>query len=126
MNLVQQSGTLLIAYDKLAGRQSHVSHLNEIGSSFAKDKEITLSTIEAGRKVARAEIQDLLADRRGEVRSTHDITGDEEHKGRLLLSHGVDGEAQVKESLGWGNVAGDTQDAFERLCFAGRAEFDTR
>ncbi|KIW92379.1 uncharacterized protein Z519_07363 [Cladophialophora bantiana CBS 173.52] len=127
VNLMKQSGALIFAYDELAGRPSHTSRLQETGASFEKDKGVSVATIEAGKKIAGMEIEKLLADRFQEVRDLHSLTGEEEQKGRLLLSHGTDKqEAALKQTLGWGNVARDTEMAIERLCFAGQVQASER
>ncbi|KIW22669.1 60S ribosomal protein L15 [Cladophialophora immunda] len=121
VDLMKQSGALIFAYDELARRSSHQSRLQEIRASFEKDKEVSVSTIEAGKKVTSMDIEKLLADRLHEVRDPHGVTAEEEQKGRMLLSHGTDHqEAASKETLGWGNVARDAEMAMERLCFAGQ------
>lgn len=116
---MKQSGALLLAYDELSARQSHQSRVQEIGISFKKDKQVTTTTIAAGKKVAGVEIENLLADRFQEVRPPHVLTGDEEQRGRLLLSRGTGKETPQRQLLGWGNVARDTDRAIDRLSFAG-------
>ncbi|KAJ9615158.1 hypothetical protein H2200_001232 [Cladophialophora chaetospira] len=120
--LMRHSGTLLLAYDELARRNAHKSRLGEVEASFKKDKGVTESTIEAGKKVATTDIERLLVDRFNEARLPHDLTGEEEHKGRLLLSRGMSKETQSKQILGWGNVALDTESAIESLCYAGEID----
>ncbi|KIX93107.1 uncharacterized protein Z520_11164 [Fonsecaea multimorphosa CBS 102226] len=123
VDLMKQSGALIFAYDELAGRPAHTSRLQDIRTSFEKDTGVSASTIEAGRKVTGMEIEKLLADSLHEVRDLHGLTADEEQKGKMLLSHGMDQqEAASKHTLGWGNVARDTETAIERLCFAGHVQ----
>ena len=117
-SLMTHSGTLLLAYDELARRDMHISRLEEVAASFKKDKGAAEATIEAGKRVATADVEKLLVDRFNEVRLPNDLTGEDEHKGRLLLSTGTDNKAQ-KESLGWGNVAMGTERAVTGLCYAG-------
>lgn len=123
-DLLVQSGLLLVAYDEIAGQQTHESRLAGVETSFKKDKQATESTIEAGKKVAVMEVEKLLTDRFNEVRLPYNLTGEEEHKGRLLLSRGGDKEEQPEQPLGWGNVASDMERAVEKLCFAGRPDSD--
>ncbi|OAL35945.1 hypothetical protein AYO20_04851 [Fonsecaea nubica] len=121
--LMKQSGALIITYDELAARPSHTSRLEEIRTSFDKDKGVGVGTIEAGKKVIGMEIERLLADDLHEVRDLQGITAEEEQKGRMLLSHGADHkEAVSKQTPGWGNIARDTEMAIEGLCFAGQGQ----
>lgn len=121
-SLMAHSGTLLLAYDELARRDTHKSRLQDIAVSFNKDKGAMEATIEAGKKVAAIDIERLLVDRFNEVRLPNSLTGEDEHKGRLLLSKGTEKETQSKQSLGWGNVATDTERAVNELCYAGEPE----
>ena len=121
-NFMKQTGALLVAYDQLARRQTHESRLEEIARSFSKDKGVTETTVETGKKVAALEIERLVTDRFHEVRAPTDLTNEDEHKGRLLLSRGTDKEAQAKQNLGWGNIARDTEEAMKELCFAGEPD----
>ncbi len=121
-DLMRHSGTLLVAYDELARRDAHKSRLEGVGASFKKDKGVTKSTIEAGKKVATTDIERLLVDRFNEVRLPQDLSGEEEHNGRLLLSRGTNKETQSKQSLGWGNVALDTEEVIGRLCYVGELD----
>lgn len=123
-DLLLQSGLLLVAYDELAGQQTHESRLAGVETSFKEDKQATESTIEAGKKLTMMEVEKLFTDRFNEVRVPYNLTGEEEHKGRLLLSRGVDKEEQPKQPLGWGNIASDMERAVEKLCFAGRVDSD--
>jgi hypothetical protein len=120
--LLEQSGALVLAYDELAGRHTHKSRLETIETSFKKDKGATESTLEAGRNVAAAQIEQLLTDRYNEVRMPHDLTAEEEHQGKVLLSYGTNEDAQSKQTPGWGNVAADMERAVGRLCFAGEVD----
>ncbi|OQV08906.1 hypothetical protein CLAIMM_13115 [Cladophialophora immunda] len=84
VDLMKQSGALIFAYDELARRSSHQSRLQEIRASFEKDKEVSVSTIEAGKKVTSMDIEKLLADRLHEVRDPHGVTAEEEQKGATV------------------------------------------
>ena len=118
-NFMKQTGALLYSHNQLSKRQIHQSRLEEVAGSFKKDKEVTENTIEAGKEVAATEVGDLLTDRFHEVRMPHNLSDEEEHKGRLLLSRGIDKDEQARKSLGWGNVANDTEVAMRELCFVG-------
>ncbi|OAP64010.1 hypothetical protein AYL99_03237 [Fonsecaea erecta] len=128
VNLLKQSGALLFAYDELAGRPAYTSRLQETRTSFEKDKGVSVSSIEAGKKITGMEIEKLLADKFHEVRDLHGLTIEEEQKGRMLLSHGTDQQeaAVSKQTPGWGNIARDTEMAIERLCFAGHGQASDR
>ena len=121
VSLLKQSDALIFAYDQLAGSGSQASRLQEISTNFTKDKEVALAAIEAGKQVAGMDIEKLLADRFHEVRSTYNLTGEEEQRGRMLLSRGSDKETLAKQALGWGNVARDMERAIEKICFAGHS-----
>ncbi|EXJ77909.1 hypothetical protein A1O3_09068 [Capronia epimyces CBS 606.96] len=120
VNLMRQSDTLTFAYDQLSGRGPQTSRLQDIRTSFEKDKEVAVATLEAGKQVAKIEIERLLADKFQEVRTPHDLTADDMNKGRLLLSRGAVNNTSLKQPLGWGNVARDTERAMENLCCAGQ------
>ncbi|OCT48649.1 hypothetical protein CLCR_05017 [Cladophialophora carrionii] len=124
--LLEQSGALVLAYDELAGRPTHKSRLDLIEASFKDDREATESTVAAGKKVAAFQIERLLTDRYNEVRTPHDLTAEEEHQGKVLLSHGTHENPQSKPTPGWGNVAVDTERAVGRLCFAGEVDDGAR
>ncbi|KIX01330.1 uncharacterized protein Z518_09055 [Rhinocladiella mackenziei CBS 650.93] len=84
VNLMKQSHALLFAYDQLASQETQTSRLQEISTTFKRDKEVAKATIEAGRLVAGRDVDNLLADRFHEVRDPDDLTDEEIHKGRLL------------------------------------------
>lgn len=120
IKLMEQSGALIFAYDELAGREARPSRLREMGTSFNKDVAVTVATLDAGKKVAGWDIEKLLADRFQDVRTPQDLTGEDGHKGRMLLSRGASKEPPEKEPSGLGNIARDVEKAIERLCFAGQ------
>ncbi|ETI26467.1 hypothetical protein G647_03244 [Cladophialophora carrionii CBS 160.54] len=124
--LLEQSGALALAYDELEGRPTHKSRLDMTEASFKNDREATESIVAAGKKVAAFQIERLLTDRYNEVRTPHDLTAEEEHQGKVLLSHGTHENPQSKPTPGWGNVAVDMERAVGRLCFAGEVEDGAR
>ncbi|KAJ9495147.1 hypothetical protein H2202_009397 [Exophiala xenobiotica] len=120
VNLMKHSDAVIFAFDQLSGRTPEPSRLPEINASLKKDREVAVATVEAGKRVAEADVENLLADRFQEVRSPVGISAEEKQRGRMLLSRGVNGDTSTKEPLGWGNIARDAERALEKLCFAGQ------
>lgn len=119
VTLMKQADALIFTFDQLSARSPPPSRLSEINASFQQDKGLAAATVEAGRRVAETAVDDLLADRFQEVRSSSSLTAEEENKGRLLLSKGVTSDTPTHEPLGWGNVSRDAERALKKLCFAG-------
>lgn len=118
VSLMKQADALLFAYDQLLAREPQVSRLQDLRASFKRDKEVATATVEAGKRVARADIDRLLADGLHEVQAPSGLSAEEKQRGRMLLQQGSDQESSAKEPLGWGNVARDVERAIEKLCFA--------
>ncbi len=123
ISLMRQSHALLVAHDELSAHRPQESRLHGIGADFNKDKEVALATIEAGRRVAGADMENLLADRFQDTRNPPDLTAEEIQTGRMLLSRGANKDTPMKEPVGWGRIARDTERAVEKLCFAGQTHF---
>ena len=115
-DLVDASQGLIDQYNKLTLQQPKKSRLDEIRTTFEKDKQSALAMIAAGRRVAATDIQDMLADRHHKVRGRGTITREEESKGRHLLSRGrLESDGVVDKGQGWGNVATEMKKAVAGL-----------
>ncbi|KIW20892.1 hypothetical protein PV08_01471 [Exophiala spinifera] len=119
ITLMKQADALIFALDQLSARTPPPSRLSDINMSFEQDKAAAVATIEAGRRVAETAVEDLLADRLQEVRSSTGLTAEEENRGKILLSKGVTSDTPILEPMGWGNVSRDAERALRKLCFAG-------
>lgn len=119
IKLMKQSDALISAFHQLSACQQQQSSLREIHTSFKKEKDIAVATIEAGRRLAEADVENLLADRFQEVRSPPGLNAQEQQSGRMLLSRGNNESTPRKEPRGWGNVARDAERAMAKLYFAG-------
>ncbi|KAK5036880.1 hypothetical protein LTR13_005260 [Exophiala sideris] len=120
VSLMKQSDALIRAFDELSARKPQQSRLREINTSFKKEKDVAVATVEAGRRVAEADVENLLADKFQEVRTPPDLDAEEQQRGRMLLSRGVNKLTPTRETIGWGNVARDAEKAMAKLCFAGQ------
>jgi hypothetical protein len=116
--LLEESNKLLTQYHQLAQQHSATSRLEELSKDFAADKDQTAQAIAAGRRVADADIDDMLADGLHEVRGRKIIEADDERLGREILQIGQNQRPDLAEldSEGWGKVAYRAQRAVEKLC----------
>jgi hypothetical protein len=100
--LLASSHGLINSYTRLSKQEVPRSRLGELSEMYRKDKETALSLLAAGRRVSGQDIDEMLADRRNEVRGRSSLTREDEQKGRMLL---LEGEGEGKENrggLGWG------------------------
>ncbi|KAI1612099.1 hypothetical protein EDD36DRAFT_274547 [Exophiala viscosa] len=119
VNLMKQSDALIRAFDQLSAREAEQSRFGEIITSFKKEKDVAVATVQAGRQVAEADVENLLADRFQNIRSPSGLKAEEQQRGRMLLSRGINLPTATRETVGWGNVARDAEKAMAKLCFAG-------
>lgn len=115
--LLEESKNLLTQYRTLAEQHSDTSHLEDLSQIFAAAKDQTAQAIAAGRRVADADIDHMLADQVHEVRGRQAITADDERLGRETLHIGRKQRPELAESDAerWGKVARRAQKAVEKL-----------
>jgi hypothetical protein len=115
--LVEESKNLLARYHELAQQHSETSRIGDLSKTFAVDKDQAARAIAAGRRVADAAIDDMLADKVHEVRGRKAVTGDDETLGREILQIGQNQRPELAEldPEGWGKVAHRAQRAVEKL-----------
>jgi hypothetical protein len=115
--LVEESRNLLAEYHQLAQRRSETSHAEDLSKRFAADKDQVARAIGAGRRVADADIDDMLADKLHEVRGRKAIMADDETLGREILQIGCNQRPELAERdrEGWGQVAYRAQKAVQKL-----------
>lgn len=116
--LLDESQNLLTQYHQLAHQPSAPSRLTGLAKKFAADRDQIAQAIAAARKVADADIDDMLADRLHEVRSRKaTITAADETLGKEILRLGRNQRPELAEldPEGWGNVAYRAQRAVEKL-----------
>lgn len=115
-DLVVESERLMKQYNKLTTQQPTESRLDEIKTTFEKDKQGALAMIAAGRRVAATDIHNMLADRHHEVRGRSALTQDDKSKGRHLLSQGRPESADTHDGVqGWGTMAAEIKKAVAKL-----------
>jgi hypothetical protein len=89
-----------------------------------KDKQAASETFLAGKRVALRDVDFMLADRMNEVRGRSDITAEDEHKGRLLLSRHKDAMKEKRGNVGWGVIASGIEKYARKLDGVGRLAED--
>lgn len=116
--LLQESRGLLARYHELAHEHSEDTlRMEDLSKTFAADRDQTARAIAAGRRVADADIDDMLADKLHNVRGRKAITAEDETRGREILQIGRNQRPALAEldQEGWGRVACRAQRAVEKL-----------
>jgi hypothetical protein len=115
--LVEESKKLLAEYHQLAQRRPEPSRAHGLSQRFAADQHQAARAIAAGRRVADADIDDMLADKFHQVRGRPAITPDDETRGREILQLGCNQRPQLAEldDERWGKVAYRAQRAAQKL-----------
>ena len=115
--LLEESKNLIAQYGQLAQQHSDTSRLEDLAKKFATDKDQAAQAISAGRRVADADIDDMLADGVHEVRGRKAITADDETLGRGILQIGRHQRPDLPslDTEAWGKVAYNAQRAVEKL-----------
>jgi hypothetical protein len=116
-NLVEESRKLLAEYHQLAQPRSETSRAEDLSKKFATDKDQAARAIAAGRRVAGADIDDMLADQSHGVRGRKAIAADDKTLGREILQVGCNQRPELAELDGerWGEVAYRAQRAVQKL-----------
>ena len=119
MMLLEESKALLKAYNDVADRGARSSSLEQLATGFRHDHETIGNMIKAGKKVAKTEIEGMLADKYNEIRGRRTLTKDEEDSGAMLLNEAgprdEDGDVTMRNSEGWGTVAYRASRAAQKL-----------
>ena len=115
--LLEESKNLIAQYDQVAQQHSNTSRLEDLAKKFAADRDQAAQAISAGRRVADADIDDMLADGLHEVGSRKAITADDEMLGREILQIGQNQRPDLPplDTEAWGKVAYRAQRAVEKL-----------
>ena len=116
--LLEESKKLLARYHQLAQPNGETSGFEDIAREFAADKDQTARAIAAGRRVADADIDDMLADKLHEVRGRKALAADDETLGREIMQIGQNQRSEEPAepaTEGWGTVAHRAQRAVEKL-----------
>jgi hypothetical protein len=115
--LLEESKNLIAHYDQLAQQHSDISRLEDLAKEFAADKDRVAQAISAGRRVADADIDDMLADGLHELRGRKAITADDETLGREILQIGQNQRPDLPplDTETWGKIAYRAQRAVEKL-----------
>ena len=118
--LIEESKKLLAQYQHLAQQQFESSQLDELSRRFEVDRKQVKLAIAAGRRVAGAEINDMLADKTREFRGRQLLAADDETLGGEVLLIGK--KQRLSQDLelgsaaaGWGTVASKTAKAVKKL-----------
>jgi hypothetical protein len=107
---------LIKAYNDLAGKNIGPSPLDQLEATFRRDCEYTSSVLAAGKKVAKSEIEDMMADRYNEVRGRRALTEDEAKLGKEIFdSADQDADTVMSDTEGWGEVAYKTSRAARKM-----------
>jgi hypothetical protein len=115
--LLEESKNLIAQYGQLTQQHSDTSRLEDLAKKFTADKDHAAQAISAGRSVADADIDDMLADGLHEVRAKKAITADDETLGREILQIGRNQLPDLPplDTEAWGKVAYKAQRAVEKL-----------
>jgi hypothetical protein len=115
--LLEESKNLIAQYDQVTQQHSNTSRLEDLAKKFAADRDQAAQAISAGKRVADADIDDMLADGLHEVRGRKAITADDETLGREVLQIGQNQRPDLPplDTEAWGKVAYRAQRAVEKL-----------
>lgn len=99
------------------------TRLDKLVDDFKQDRDLLITTLNAGRSVALKDVEDMLSDRNREVRGRGKLRREDEVRGGKMLDDGVEDDSQEDESevkegrerVGWGVVAGDAVKVLGKL-----------